>query len=274
MLIIALGDTDPSLSEQTLQQYPQAQLLTSTSDSVTQGVYYTSLGDFGSEAALVRVLNQADQLHYMPPKTWTDQVNGHSAMQAWTEFYLLYYHGRKPVLGIDHLLVQPDLSAPAQRASSEPQLWAVGSTITLAPDLDLEHTWAGLLAGRLERSVSRIAQAEATVEWSADQILRMPLQAADIIVCELAQINDANQALTNIYQVRNFARCVGAKICFVGLQNNDLIKYMAHLPDYYHLYGHLGIFYAAYMDKDWTTLWPGAGTHAWYADEIYKKFFC
>lgn len=273
MLIIALGDTDSSLSEQACGQYPQAQLLTSDSDAVAQGVYYTSLGDFGSEAALVRVLNQADQLHYMPPKTWSDQVNDHSAMQAWTEFYLLYYHGRKPVLGIEHLLTQPDLPATAQRASAQAQLWAVGSTITLAPDLELDQSWAGLLAARLQLPVTKVCKAEATVEWSADQILRMPLQSSDVIVWELAQVNHIVQALTQIYQVRNFARCMGAQVCLVGLQNNDLIKYMAHLPEYYHLYGHLGIFFAAYMDKDWSTLWPGAGTHAWYADEIYKKFF-
>jgi len=273
VLIIALGDTDSSLSEQACAQYPQAQLLTSESELVDEGVYYTSLGDFGSESALVRVLNRADQLHYMPPRYWTDQINGHSAMQAWTEFYLLYYHGRKPVLGIEHLLLRPNLPATPDRVSSQPQLWAVGSTITLALDLEPAYTWAGLLASRLELPVSIAAKTEATVEWSADQILRMPLQSGDVIVWELAKVDNIVQAMTMIYQAQNFARCVGARIYFVGLQNNDLIKYMAHIPEYYHLYGHLGIFFAAYMDKDWTTLWPGAGTHAWYADEIYKKFF-
>ncbi len=274
MLIVFVGDTDSSLAQQAQTLYPSAELITEQNCQVEQGIYYTSLGDFAQQKNLYRLLNRADQLYYCPPVVWSDTVDGHSAMQSWTEFYMLYFCSRKPVHNISQLIVQPNLpDLVDHRQTHAPQVWAVGSDVTAATDLDRESAWSYQLATALKRPLSVLAKPQATVEWCADQILRSDLRAGDVVVWELATVDHIESAVKSTHQVLALARRQNITLIFVGLQHSDLVKYFVHLPNYFHLYGSVGTFLSAYIDKDSSTLWPGPATHQWYANEIYKKFF-
>jgi len=273
VLVIFIGDTDSGLATQAKKSYLTAELITETNCDVSQGIYYTSLGDFANQRKLYRLLDRATEIHYCPPDAWSDTVNGTSVMQEWTETYMLYFCLHKPVHGIDNILISPKLETLlGVRQSAEPQLWTVGSTITLAKSLDRKHTYSYQLSQLLNRPVSVIAKDSASIEWCSDQILRGPIRSKDVIVWELAQANDS-RFVSNIYQCMQVCQSMDVELVFVGLQDNNLLKYLAHMPNYLHLYGQHGLFFAAYIDKDDSTLWPGPITHKWYADEIYKKFF-
>jgi hypothetical protein len=275
VLIIFVGDTGNKTADYARSVFADAQLINDINFSSSSGVYYTSLGDFKNPISFFKLLDGATELFYVPVASWSDSQNGVSHLQQYTENLLMFFYGRKPVHGLEHLDYHNTKcdSLVGYRIHDVKQLWSVGGTITFSPELEIANKYGSVLSQLLDIPVCFITKDNADIDWCADQILRSDLKPNDIIVWELSHSQHIDQSLILINQVIQVCKNLNVKLVLIGLEDMDRIKYFFNLPNYLHLFGQFGTFSKAFLDKDSSTLWPGAMTHRWYANEIYKKFF-
>lgn len=275
MLVIFVGDTGSTTEQYARSLHPNAKLINEHNHTNFDGIGYTSLGEFKNQKNFFNLLDRATQLHYVPSDTWSDFRNGTSSLKQNTENLLMFFYGRKEVLGLEHLrYYNPECdSLVAQRQTTSPQLWVSGGTITHGEEIEIDHKYGSLLAVMLNMPVSFVCKNSADPDWCADQLLRSNIQSGDTVVWELTESSNINQSLILIEQCVSTMQRIGCRLILVGLEDMNMVKYFFNLPNYMHLYGQFGTFFKAFPDKDSSTLWPGPITHKWYANEIYKRFF-
>ena len=188
MITILVGDVTAYLAQEAAQVHPQAQLITQQNcRDLVDGVYYMSLGDFENLYEFVKVLEKAQQLIYCPPASWSDQSQSGSLMRFWTEYYLLYFLGKKHVSGRDRLPLmleekQVMLALADARKTPDPQLWVAGCSISIGTGVTPDQRYGQLLSQQLDLPVSFLTREGSSVSWAADQILRSDITAGDTVV--------------------------------------------------------------------------------------------
>ena len=186
MICIFVGDVSDDLQKVATSNDSTAKLITEHTDNLSTGVYYTSLGDYKDLSTFVNVLEQADQLVYVPPSRWSDTKKDFSYMKKWTEFYLIYFSSVKQVdwpsgiLPTDELNIM--LSVSDTRKTPHPQLWIAGCSVSHGDGVDANQRYGQLIADTLDLPVSFLTKPASSIMWAADQILRSDIQSGDIVV--------------------------------------------------------------------------------------------
>lgn len=312
MITIYLGDVTDEVRDKAQSHDPDATLITAAHDlAIKYGTYYTSLGDLESLDNLLVVLKAADRVHYVPPLRWSDDINGHSYMQKWTEFYLRLISLEKPMVSEQSLHARSvALDMVDARRHNGPQLWVAGCSITAGVGVRSDQTYGSLLSHRLGMPVSVLACKGSSIEWARDQICRSDIRPGDIVIwglttwnrlvyydpsrvmhvntstyrtnkdiqdrIDLARLDDLDllhRSVVACYQGRHFCQTAGAKIYFAGLLvNHELLPYLMDLPRMTQFYGQFGVDPGKlFPDLGDDGVHPGPRTHAWYADQLYKQ---
>ena len=307
MKTLLVGDITKEISIAALALRSDAKIVTEDNHPVTSdGVYYTSLGDFVNLNSFIDTLESADKLIYSPPNSWSDKK-----LQQITEFYLLYFYHVKEVIGVSHLLdidstqshLNNMLKVRNPRVTDNPQIWSAGCSFTSAVGVENYQRYGQLIADHTKMPISFLARGGSSIRWSADQILRSDIRENDIVIWGLTnysrfsyytteiqhvnpsyyikhpefnkiinidrldELNMVYQAITEIYQVINFCKKVNARLLLAGLIVDDIFfKYTLDLPNYLHLTPY------AYLDFGTDNRHPGPLTHQYYADKIIKYF--
>lgn len=305
MIRLLVGDTDESIAVRAQGIDQDAQLVTEQFSSLSDGVYYTSLGDFSSVVKFVDVLDQADVIEYSPPTKWSDDN-----MRYWTEYYLMYFYNRKPVKNFFRDPIDRGFLRLADiRKTESRQLWVAGCSFSDGTGVDKSERYGQLIADQLKLPVSFLTARSSSIDWAKDQILRSDIRKGDIVVWGLTSIarfpyynndkiehislgtyllnpefekvfaldhlieqNMDYRALTSVDQVVNFCRKVGAQLVICGLLVEDyMLKYLYKLPEYLQAINRFGTKEdELYLDLGTDNKHPGPLTHRWYADEIIK----
>lgn len=130
MIKIYLGDVTEYLRDQAILLDSTAQLITGDNyKNLKSGTYFTSIGDLSNLTMLGEVLQQADQIVYSPPDTWSDCFFGKSEMQTRTEDYLNIFRFRCPVenyTNVNESKFNQILTLADTRKSNNLQLWIAG----------------------------------------------------------------------------------------------------------------------------------------------------
>lgn len=191
MKILVVGDVTEYLSEAAKEISPDARLLDySNLDSFVDGVWFTSLADIGSLDNFISTLGKANKIVYCPPEKWSDDCNGHSYQQTFTEYYCGFYINKKEVVGLPVPPLKAEmLKLVDERRSDNNQLWACGCSYTVGYGVDENERYGYLLGQKLGLPVSFLAKSGASIPWTADQILRSDIRPGDTLVWGLTGIN-------------------------------------------------------------------------------------
>ena len=215
MITLYLGDIHNYLAELACAADSNAKLITHKNvHNLTDGTYYTSLGDLAGVDDLGIVCRTVDKIIYAPPSgKWSDSFFGKSAMKTWTEDYLKIFQWRIPVENFAEISTPENKNAMLGladiRKSEHPQIWSVGCSISHGCGVETTQRYGQLLANELGLSVSFLTQGGSSIIWAADQILRSDIQTGDIVVwgvtstTRLPYFNDALTHVNNRTQKKN-----------------------------------------------------------------------
>jgi hypothetical protein len=196
VITLFVGDVTDDVRYQAQATDPTAQLITEENcKNLTASTYYVSLGDFTSLREFADTLDQADTLIYSPPNDmiWSDNSNA-NWLKTWTEFFLLYFHGKKKVINI-HLIELPvdDIQAMTdlsdKRQTDKEQLWIAGCSITDGVGVTDDQRYGKLLANKLGQQVSFLTKSGSSIPWAADQILRSDIRKGDTVIWGLTSFD-------------------------------------------------------------------------------------
>lgn len=308
MITVYVGDVTEYLGVQARQSDSTARLIDSSNYSaLTDGTYYTSIGDMATLDKFAQVLRQADRIVYAPPVEWSDRV-----MQSWTEDYLSVFVNKIPVDNFTAPVAKDKsvmLDLVDQRKTDQPQLWVAGCSFTYGTGVEPDQRYGQLLADRLGLAVSFLARPGSSITWQADQILRSDICADDIVVWGLTSHErfpyyknstvthvtpltyeqdpsfkrrvdigflDSEQlvyqAVVEIHQVINFCHKVGAELVLAQLLGKGLEQYLHGYPNYQMLTGQFGRNYNnILLDLGTDNQHPGPKMHEWYTEQILTK---
>lgn len=195
-LTVFFGDVDEALARHACQHDAEAflvdysnykQFVVGQLDHDT--TVYTSLGDLPKDLEVVyNILMTADQIVYCPPDVWSDHVkmdvvDPGKCIQGLSEQLIIIVSDHVPVKNLE-LAVATQTAIPLvdTRRTSEPQLWAVGCSVTSGVGVELHQRYGQLLADELEIECSFLASPGTSLAWAADQIIRSDIRKNDIVV--------------------------------------------------------------------------------------------
>lgn len=305
MIKIFVGDVNYKLAKTALTFDSKAILIDSYT-LLSEGTYYTSLGEFTHIKVFISILEQADEIIYSPPDKWSDAVDGFSYMKYWTEFYVLFFRNKKTVNGVKKIsnnLINLELSD--YRKTESNQLWIAGCSISNGNGVTHKQRYGQIIADKLNLPVSFLTADGSSIEWAAEQILSSDVRPGDIVVWGLTSFNrflyytndvehvstsyydihkDFNKlinidildseflvykGLSHINQVNNFCKKIGCKILIAGLLTVEAATYTKNIKNYLHLYGQFGTnIDDLFIDLGNDGKHPGPKMHEWYAEQI------
>lgn len=193
MKTLLVGNTDINLSTAAKLLSDRAVLITQDNYLLmSDGINYTSLGDFTNLNNFVDTLSAADTLIYSPP----DNAWSHEYIRTVTEFYIWYFYQRKKkIYGMESLLTAAQLDINKMlalsdlRQSNNPQIWNIGCSITFGIGVDKSERYGQLVADQLQMPISFLATGAASIEWAADQLIRSDIRPGDIVIWGLTSFN-------------------------------------------------------------------------------------
>ena len=199
MITVYLGDVGEYLANLARAADPTATLITHNNVyNLTDGTYYTSLGDLGNLTNFGGMFRTVDKIIYAPPPgTWSDYTHFStfpegSKMKFWTEDYLNIFSWKIIIENFPKIPVpenkQVMLALADKRKSNCPQLWSVGCSISHGIGVQPTQRYGQLLADELRLPVSFLTSPGSSIIWAADQILRSDIQAGDIVIWGLTSI--------------------------------------------------------------------------------------
>lgn len=309
---VFLGDTDQTLIKAAKIRDPSAVLISSNNFShLSAGTYYTSVGYLDSLRSLGIVLQQAHEITYVPPKSWS-----HEKAKYWTEDYLKVFScdSTKKIIGftpVKDSLSQACQIPMASRQVESQQLWVVGCSISHGIGISPEHRYGNILSGYFDLPVTYVTKPGSSIPWAADQILRSDIRQGDKIfwgLTELARFSywdDQSQQVkhctTNMYQdqktildnliapnwfvsdnikyeaikcvrqVDNFCKKLHAELVIATLMRGIEI-YISEIDSFLPLDGLYGRNADdRFLDLAQDNIHPGIKTHQMYADSLWTR---
>jgi hypothetical protein len=277
MITVYVGDVTEYLSTLCRSIDPGAKLLTQENfANLNPGTYYTSVADIGTLLNFSSVLTQADKIVYAPPQQWSDQHNGQSKMQQWSEDYLNIFRFIRQVENFDpavRLQKNTMLQLADQRKTSKQQLWIAGCSFSHGAGVTEQTRYGQLLSDQLGMPASFLTARGSSILWAADQILRSNIQPNDIVVWGLTSwhrtpffknnvlfhVNSSSlekhsehfdlvnpdvldsdhlfyQSLTSIFQVINFCQKANATLVLASFLDHSVSEYLGSMPNFIMLY--------------------------------------
>jgi hypothetical protein len=309
MITVYLGDIYNYLVELACKTDPDAKLITKENyKNLLPGTYYTSIADVDGLLNLSVVLRSADQIVYAPPPNgiWSDQKNGTSTMQTWTEDYLKIFRFRTSVKNFSVKEVSNKsniLQLADSRKTDKKQIWISGCSISHGVGVDLNQRYGQLLSEDLDLPVSFLTNTGSSVIWAADQLLRSDIQPNDLVVWGLTSVprvswfnnNKLNhvtpgmyekipsldrkfsfeyftsedimyRTITSMFQVINYCDKIKANLLLVSLMDDGTL--FTYLNDFPNL---LQIFNL--WGRDFPSKWIDVGTDAMHPGPKSHKFY-
>lgn len=192
-IVVYVGDITEYLGVSAKKADPSACLISSDNYSnLVPGTYYVSLGDLSEINQLAAVFRQADEIIYLPPEIWSDQIFAESKMKTWTEDYLDVFScdANKKVVGFsvpcDDLV--PMTRLQDQRKRQGRQIWTAGCSISNGAGVTLDQRYGNLIAKKMGLEVSFLTRNGSSILWAADQLLRSDLRSGDIVFWGITSI--------------------------------------------------------------------------------------
>jgi hypothetical protein len=222
------------------------------------------------------VLRQANKIVYAPPKNWSDQRQGQSKMQQWSEDYLNVFRLRCEVENFTpkvRLMANQMLGHADKRKSQEKQLWIAGCSVSHGTGVTNQTRYGQLLANQLKLSASFLTCPGSSILWAADQILRSDVRTGDIVVWgltswsrtpffhnnKLYRVHEKTleqhsehrtlvnpdmltsdhlfyQSLISIFQVINFCQKTNVQLVIASLLDDCLCQYLKDQSNFIMLY--------------------------------------
>lgn len=188
MITIFVGDISNDLAVAAKAHNVSASLITEKNkDTLVDGVYYTSFGDFVNKDECANMLHKANVIYYCPPVKWCDSKKDNSSfLKECTESYLMHFHNNRKIYGFDINTYKTDIDSILElankRISNDPQLWVAGCSITNGVGVSKEEKYGNIISTELNLPVSFLAANGSSITWAADQILRSDIKEDDIII--------------------------------------------------------------------------------------------
>lgn len=267
---------------------------------------YTSLADVGSISNLKALCDISDEIFYRPPARWnsTDE-------QYWTECVVINVSTHKSVDGIENIKTPykflNNIVSGSPRVSDNPQMWAVGCSITKGVGVELHDTWRHQLSTELGLPYTNLSVQGSSILWQSDQICQSDIRSDDVVFWALTshlrlpvikhtqelfhlcsggyQINHSlaaefppdlldNDTLLyhNIMAIRrayNFCDKLGAKLLILGVMHDHANLYQYYqVPGYqYYIDGLDG-----WVDHGTDNQHPGPKQHQLFVKEFMKMY--
>lgn len=276
--------------------------------------YHTSIADIKTQN-LQKICNLSEVIHLVDIKLSTvtaQDYKGHDQYSYGRLFYELIKVKHK-VHNFD-FINQFNLDKfnllHASRSTNDPILWTMGCSFTAGDGVEYEQRYGYLLGKKLNIPEITLSTNGSSISWTADQLLRSDVNANDIVIWGLTNIQridyvknwelyttnascyskipkelrywspeffDSTTNITlsihKILQVINFCSKIGAKLYLVNLLD---VSWMLPVLKDYEFYLDLTKDFPiddclnTYLDIGTDGAHPGPLTHAWYAEQIYN----
>jgi hypothetical protein len=304
-LTVFVGDVNAYLRAAARAHDPAAFLVSNANwqqfcDTDYQDVsIYTSLGDLAVDQ-FCSLLDRADAIEYCPPPDhkWSDRkialaLDPYDSIQGITEYLILRHLQTKPIGNLDSMQDANELLPLVDhRRTDEPQLWAVGCSITAGYGVSPDQTWHYQLARDQQLECSVLAELGSSNPWQADQILRSPIKKHDVVVWASTGlhrqwiIKDGSMMHLNMHShiedpdleqtwplralgsdttayaamhcmkaVSNFCAGIGAKLMIFNANFSDAyITTLRHIPNFYYFQHPIHIDKRRQIQQHWIDL--------------------
>lgn len=222
-------------------------------------VIYSSLADLPKITdkinAMWDLITIADQILYHPTSIKTS-VTGFSWEFYDDEFlqYLLFCASKngKSVIGLPQIPVRSYCGLESTRTDDDVVLWISGCSVSHGVGVERSQRYGEILSKKLQLPCNYLTLPGASIEWSADQILRSDIQKHDVIIWGLTSEHRAPKiengflgawlrktkqdldylydetryykALTSVYQVSNFCQKIGARLLIFPLVCSERLQ--------------------------------------------------
>lgn len=305
-ITLFVGDNNQELAD-TAKNYDSTAFLVDNknykkfleSDHSNQITGYTSSADLpkitDNRSIFFDVLSKADKIFYCPPVKWSDATKEFSwnSQQRFTEYYLNCINLEKNnVHGLDLTPYAHSsyLDLVETRQTDNPCLWITGCSSSLGVGVELNQRYGQLIADKIGYPVYHLTERGASIEWSADQILRSDIRKGDIVVWGLTTefrgpralngkvVRENNpdallsetrlyKAITSVHQVVNFCRAVGCQLVMFPIITSENLQLMLHsVEEYIQLPYHIG-----YLDLGNDGIHGGTLQHLTWANHVLKR---
>ena len=250
-------------------------------------------------------------IYAKPDRWSDGQTESSEYSMAWITIHYINLVSSLYTIPVDNLSIIPSaIETIPPRITSESQLWVAGCSTTYGLGVDVDQRYGNLIANKLGLELTMLAQSGTSNPWSADQILRANILKGDIVIWGLTtygrhtwvhnnQLKHVNsnfyvtnpwfnkiisldfldseqrlyESITSIYQVQKYCQKVGIKLILAGIHANiEVSTAVATEKNFVMLHGIKGLnFDSDFLDYGSDGIHPGALTHQFYADEIFKK---
>lgn len=195
---LIIGDNTESTAKVAITMFRDSEIITTENISKHRKArcYYTSLADL-DEGNILLLAKNADVVHYPLMITWKSEEFKESTEQFLTN--LIDIH-RIPV---KNFLPKRDqlnaLSLRDKRKTNEPQLWVSGCSFAYGFGISAHQRYVYKVAEHCKMQWSDLSSVGASIDWSADQILRNDIRKNDVVLWGLTGINRIDYYINDTY---------------------------------------------------------------------------
>lgn len=205
---LLVGDTGEYLSFEANKISSTATLLDKKNYKLIEtrnGCYYTSLGDIHQVKNFCKVLMWADEIIFCPPpeENWSDKntvanlKEKRFTIETETKEHLYQWMWlkQKPIKNLSLPNFDKENWKIRSRASSSPQIWNIGCSITAGYHIKPEQRYGELIANMLNKPLTILAHEGASTIWAANEILLADVCPGDLVIWGLTGITRYGYAL-------------------------------------------------------------------------------
>lgn len=172
---IYIGDASIAFTQFVLQKDPTAVLcendnidnILSSNLTAYTSIFHVTRENFGKLCLAATEI----ELYNL---TWHDQ----NAERETQQFIDLFFSSKTNKL---YNSIISESALVGERKTNKSQIWAIGCSYTSAVGVTDNDRWANKLAKKLDKEVTILAFPGASIQWTADQLLRSDLQPGDTV---------------------------------------------------------------------------------------------
>jgi len=269
---------------------------------------YTSAADLPKiskdRAVLYEVLQKADSIYYRPPTVWSDHNPEFSLrnQQQITEYFLYLVNQEKnnvDGLNLISYTNTPYLKLLSRRSSNDSQLWIAGCSVTAGAGVSPDEKYSTIISQKFNNNFLDLSKSGASLEFSADQILRSDIRKNDIVVwgltseyrtpywdrptqqathfvlknynflkpsatTDLTDETRLYKAIISVKQVANFCEKIEARLIVVPIICSEALQLLLCNEAFYYQFP----YQPRWADIGTDDVHPGPKQHQWYAEHI------
>ena len=152
----------------------------------TDGVFYTSLGEFDGPKIFCSVLLSANEIILSLPPTRSDDTDDFTLESETKEhLYMWSLIKDRPVKNLKFNYTNPEFGRQFDlipRVTPATQIWNTGCSITHGDGIEIDQRYGNIIADQLKLPITNLSCSGSSIIWAGDTILSADIKPGDIVI--------------------------------------------------------------------------------------------